>query len=104
MFSVIVGCDALSDGGEPDLSACARNSECVLAPTSCCGSCGERTPIDVEAINDAASQAHFHMRCEPNEGCPLVACVPSAPMPSYPPEVTAACQAGHCVVRDSRMF
>ncbi|MDD9934225.1 MAG: hypothetical protein OXT09_11510 [Myxococcales bacterium] len=175
LMCVFFACDSLSDD-EAELAACEVTSECVLAPSVCCGRCGELTLEDVVPINDSAAQVH-HMRiCGEDFGCPTIACLPVPPTvmatceagqctevllaehpafqcnsdsdcrvravsccecgartdpgalvaisderafvelrcdpdfgcddcaPSYPPEAVAACEAGHCVLRDSRMF
>lgn len=89
------GSAATGGSGGIDFVSCSVNSDCVLRPKSCCGSCGAATREDAIAINVKTASDYSTMVCE-NGGCP--ACY----MPQDP-TLLAACRGGTCEVVDLLM-
>lgn len=85
------------DGGSQlDLRACDVNSDCIVVPDSCCGTCGAPTRSDASAINVASTTEHSRRVCADNQGCP--ACAPLF----IDPTLLATCRAGRCELVDLR--
>jgi hypothetical protein len=83
-------------GGQQGLLACDVNSDCIVVPESCCGTCGAPTRGDALAINDASTAEHSRRVCASDVGCP--ACAPLF----IDPTLVATCRAGRCEVVDLR--
>ena len=66
------------------ITACTRDADCYLRPSSCCG-----CATDPVSIAKAGAQLYQAMVCEPG-----IACAPCE-IPVYR-GVTARCHAGHC--------
>ena len=86
-----------SDGGQPDLSSCESNSECIVVPQSCCGTCGAPVRGDAIAINRSRVSEHARVACKGDVGCP--ACAPLF----VEPTLVATCNAGTCELVDLRL-
>ena len=82
-----------SAGGGGDLRSCAKTSECVVIPESCCGSCGAATRDDIIAINSARSADYGKQVCGEQVGCPACYMEQDA-------NLVATCRAGRCEVVD----
>lgn len=81
-----------SGGVSPELTSCSVNSDCLISPASCCGSCGAATRGDAIALNKNQVTHYSEQVCE-GGGCP--ACYsPQDPM------LIATCDAGQCKVVD----
>jgi hypothetical protein len=76
---------------------CTVNSDCVLVPVSCCGTCGAPTATDVLAINSDSIQLQSDLACanQAVPGCPLCAAEPNG-------SLLAQCVQGSCEVFDVR--
>ena len=84
------------DAGRPDhWSACEDNSECTVAPASCCGTCGAATPGDMVGVNRSRLGEQSAEACADGEACPLCAGMQS-------PYLVATCTAGTCEAIDLR--
>lgn len=78
----------------PDYSACSVPSECALASTTCCGTCGRPSLTDFEAINGLWYEEYYY-----DVACPdaRVAPPPCPECVSEPnPNLVAICTAGRC--------
>jgi hypothetical protein len=63
-----------SEGGSgrdaaPDYQHCEYNSECIVVPQSCCGSCGAATRGDALALHRDEASAYRDRTCQ-GMGCP----------------------------------
>lgn len=79
-------------GGSSALTACSKNSDCIVVPKSCCGSCGGATRQDALAVHQGKASEYRQGVCQ-GMGCP--ACY----MPTDP-TLVATCNAGSCEVVD----
>lgn len=84
--------DGGGSGGTSGLTACKLNSDCIVVPKSCCGSCGGATRQDALAVNQSKASEYRAGVCQ-GMGCP--ACY----MPTDP-TLIATCNAGTCEVVD----
>jgi hypothetical protein len=85
------------DGGsQPDIRACLVNSDCIVVPESCCGTCGAPTRGDAFAINVASASEHSRRVCTRDVGCPT--CAPLF----IDPTLVATCRAERCELVDLR--
>jgi hypothetical protein len=91
----LAGC-AESTDIEPDDSACEVNSDCVVVPESCCGSCGAPTRGDAVAINADMRARYSRAACGEDTACP--ACAPLF----IDPTLVATCRARRCELVDLR--
>lgn len=57
-------------GAPPSWAACTAPGQCVVAPASCCGSCGAPTPGDMEGVNQSKLSEHATGACPGGQGCP----------------------------------
>jgi len=87
--------DAPDAGTASSWSACAVNSECVLAPSSCCSPCGKPGLSDVDAINQARSAEHGEDVCPSPTSCPACAT-------ELNPDLHATCDGSRCRALDIR--
>jgi hypothetical protein len=78
-------------------SPCARNEDCTLAITDCCGPCGEPSLTDYAAIAGSRAEDHFARVCPDPDALPCPGC---AVLPN--PSLGATCEAGRCVGYDVR--
>jgi hypothetical protein len=86
---------ALVDLLEHAASACESDDECSLRTPDCCPCGGDYSPGRVIAVT--SQSAYAELVCDPEQGC-------DGCLPSYPSEVTAACNAqGHCETEDPRL-
>jgi hypothetical protein len=76
-------------------AVCARNSDCTLAPDSCCGVCGMPSVEDVDAVNEDRLDEHFRDVCPIPGACP--AC-----LTQDNPDLHATCASGVCRALDIR--
>lgn len=89
-----VGDAGRGDAGDPDLTSCTQNTECVLMEPGCCSSCSPLTIDGVEAIA-ADKQSEFRsLTCEFTD--PI--CPACDPQPN--PELVAICDTGSCAKHD----
>ena len=56
--------------GAATWSLCQKPGECLVAPASCCGSCGAPTPADKDGVNKTKIGEHQAAVCPPDGGCP----------------------------------
>lgn len=56
--------------GGPNFAACDAPGTCVLANKTCCGVCGKPTVNDLDAIGEAAIDAHAKAVCPEPGPCP----------------------------------
>ncbi len=81
-------------GGAVDRGACAKPSDCVVVPESCCGACGVPSRDDGTAVHRDHAAAHAADACGPGPAaCPACA----RPLD---PTLVATCDAGRCRVVD----
>ncbi len=88
-----VGCAASGAEAQSDanaMAACARPTDCMVVPRTCCGSCGAATVSDSVAISRAWAATHRYP-CTAGAGCPD--CSRRAD-----PTLLATCRAGRCRV------
>lgn len=74
-------------------ASCSSNSDCIVAPRSCCGSCGAATSTDLIALARGDADAYRNAACAGGVGCPECASLPD-------PYLLATCEAGTCVAHD----
>jgi hypothetical protein len=72
-----------------EVTSCTENGDCRIRANVCC-ECGAPTGVrDLIAINVLAEADFAEIRCDADQACTECA-------PSYPAEVMAVCEAGHC--------
>ena len=76
-------------------SACTDATDCRVRVRECCECGGDTTPGSLIAVIRGGN-AYSELVCDPQTGC--AACIPS-----YPPEASTRCDAGHCVLVDGRV-
>jgi hypothetical protein len=72
-----------------ELTACATDADCTLAPRRCCD-CGDLGPFEAVAFNPSRG-SFAALVCDPGADCPPCALAFSM--------IRVACDAGHCAVR-----
>ena len=77
----------------PDFGACSGPGQCILAPVSCCGVCGQPTAADFVAINSLYADFYQKQRCPIALPCPACATATN-------PNLGARCVLGRCQVFD----
>ncbi len=87
---------AKDDAGRPDFFACEANSDCIVVPESCCGTCGAPTRGDAVAINAASVADRWERECSGSMGCPT--CAPLF----IDPTLVATCRDQRCTLIDLR--
>jgi len=76
---------------EDPLNTCTADTDCRLRAPGCC-ECGAPTDVwSIIALPDDAFEAYRDLVCEPDQACDLCA-------PTYPDELSAVCDDGHCAV------
>jgi len=87
--------DSGGDGGGSDaaINACTENSDCVVVPQSCCGSCGAATRGDAVAVSRLDLDRQRADACEGTGGCP--ACFAETD-----PLLVATCRSNRCELVD----
>lgn len=80
--------------GGDTFSACTKNSDCIVVPASCCGSCGAATRGDAAAINrEQVSSWQTHACGNDMVGCPACYMAPDRTL-------LATCRANTCTIVD----
>lgn len=79
-------------------TACQTPNDCVLVPTSCCGSCDLDAAVPMSAYNGDWIEEHGQPGCD-GAGCPRCA-VSEDWAPQQQGQLIAACEAHRCVVKD----
>jgi len=97
--TTVTGDGGVSDGGgdgslPADVTACTTGDDCVVIPSSCCGSCGAATPTDMVAVRKDKVSAARAARCT-GVGCPACFMEQSA-------NLQARCVSGKCQAFDVR--
>lgn len=87
--------DAGEDASQRDAAgdSCLTSLDCVVAPRSCCGTCGGATRGDAVAVSLGRLSQQREEACAESVGCD--ACV----QPNDP-ELVATCDQGECVLVD----
>lgn len=75
--------------------ACDGPGQCVLVPSSCCGSCGTQSLESMTAVHADHTAAYFESLCPDDVACPACAALPN-------PNLFAYCESGHCVAADAK--
>jgi hypothetical protein len=78
--------------GNGSYSECVENSDCTVAPASCCGSCGAATRSDSVGLNRARSDEYRASVCG-DDGCPACFQTPD-------PTLVPTCAEGICRIVD----
>jgi len=86
--------DSGSDGGTTPWASCTANSECVVMPVTCCGTCGQASASDMVGVNRSHISEYRGDRCDVAI-CPACAGEPD-------PNLIATCEAGTCRALDVR--
>ena len=83
---------------DPAWFTCAQNSECELAPTTCCETCGPQSTASVRGVNNALLTAWGEFACaaEGNPICPPADCATATE------HVIAQCRGTVCEAVDVR--
>ena len=98
---LLTGCSdghQTNDAGQPDpadFAACQAPSDCIVAPRSCCGSCGAPTRGDAVALAADRAADYRDAACD-ETGCP--ACAPLF----VDPTLVATCRDRRCELVDLR--
>ncbi|MFO0555712.1 MAG: hypothetical protein U0271_45470 [Polyangiaceae bacterium] len=79
----------------PDWASCTLTSQCVLRANTCCGTCGEPTLADVDAVNSDKVDAHQQEVCPNPVPCPDCISLVN-------PDLLATCTEGTCTAIDVR--
>jgi hypothetical protein len=99
-FETLEECEA--ECGSQPLDACNANSECVVTPIGCCGTCEPSTLESWIALNAASVSAYRESQMCDLVGCPAVYCPPPPPTEATSTYFTAICEAGRCKALDLR--
>jgi hypothetical protein len=86
-------CRAVDVRQDPS-SACTDDADCRVRVRECCECGGDTSPGSL--IGVGPGNAYDQLVCDPRAACAECA-------PSYPPEATTRCDAGHCVLIDGRL-
>lgn len=78
-------------GGTAGLTQCSRTSECIVAPESCCGTCGAATARDAVALAVTYASTYRTQACADQGGVGCPACAGRDD-----PTLLATCRAGEC--------
>lgn len=82
-----------SNNVAPEWQVCAKPSECLIRPNSCCAGCDEPNAAGVDAVNASMQDAHYAEVCPVAEICPRCAERPN-------PSLVATCVNSRCEVLD----
>jgi hypothetical protein len=99
-FETFEACEAAC--GSKPFDACEENSECILTPASCCGTCEPSTLESWLALNAANVNAYREAQMCDLVGCPAIYCPPPPPTEATSTYFTAVCEAGRCKAIDLR--
>ena len=84
-----------SGGGIPEWARCRTSLDCVVAPASCCGSCGAATEEDMVGVNRSSLLAQREEACGDDAACPACFMEPD-------PHLVATCEDSICVPQSLR--
>jgi len=87
------GLDSRGGGTDAAVNTCAENSDCLVVPHSCCGSCGAATRGDAVAVSRDNLNQQRTDACAGTMGCP--ACFGGTD-----PLLIATCRANRCELVD----
>ncbi len=95
---VVVGCGGKTDGSDGGTTGdsgsmqvftkCNADSDCIIVPRSCCGSCGAATKSDQTAVSKSEASNYRGSVCQ-STACPACAMMQD-------PNLKARCTSGMC--------
>lgn len=94
LLMLLTACN-LDSGGTPDaaINVCVENSECLVVPQTCCGSCGAATRGDAVAVSRDELDQQRTDACAETMGCPACFAEPD-------PTLIATCRSNRCELVD----